>query len=103
MNQTPTLAAAPALDESREITVTVLYFARLREALGRGTEQVTLPAGPQTVAVLHAHLCSRGGVWSAELGSSRPVRVAVNQDMARGDTPLAEGDEVAFFPPVTGG
>jgi len=52
---------------------------------------------------LRAHLRSRGGAWEAELAAEKPVRAAVNQDMAQADTVLADGDEVAFFPPVTGG
>jgi sulfur-carrier protein len=89
--------------QASEITVTVLYFARLREALGRSSEQVNLPAGRQTVAALRAHLRSRGGAWETELAAEKPVRAAVNQDMAQSDTALADADEVAFFPPVTGG
>jgi sulfur-carrier protein len=89
--------------QASEITVTVLYFARLREALGRSSEQVRLPTGRQNVAELRAHLRARGGPWEAELAADKPVRAAVNQDMAQGDTGLADADEVAFFPPVTGG
>ena len=87
----------------RVTTVQVLYFARLKEALGRGGEQVALPAGATTVAGLREHLRARGGVWEAELAATRAVRAAVNHDMASNDTPLRQGDEVAFFPPVTGG
>ena len=101
MNQTETRLHKPPADQASQITVTVLYFARLREALGRNSEQVGLPAGRQTVASLRAYLRSRGGAWEAELAAEKPVRAAVNQDMAQADTPLAEGDEVAFFPPVT--
>jgi sulfur-carrier protein len=57
----------------------------------------------QDVASLTAWLRSRGGPWERELASGKPVRVAVNQDMAVAGTPVADGDEVAFFPPVTGG
>ena len=81
----------------------ILYFARLKETLGQGAERIELPAGVADVAGLTAWLRARGGVWEQELASSRPVRVAVNQDMARGDTQVNDGDEVAFFPPVTGG
>jgi molybdopterin synthase sulfur carrier subunit len=91
----PTTVETPA--------VTVLFFARLREVLGCERERVSLPPGTRTVAALREHLRARGGAWEAELGARKPVRVAVNQDMADADTPLADGDEVAFFPPVTGG
>ena len=52
---------------------------------------------------LRALLVARGGPWERELAPSRPVRAAVNQAMAHGDSQIADGDEVAFFPPVTGG
>ena len=83
--------------------VTVLYFARLRESLGRGSEQITLPAGVRDLEGLRALLMARGGAWEQELAPHKPVRAAVNQAMAVGDAPIADGDEVAFFPPVTGG
>jgi molybdopterin synthase sulfur carrier subunit len=83
--------------------VTVLYFARLREALGRSSEQIALPATVRDVEGVRALLMARGGEWERELGPGRPVRAAVNQAMAVGDTQVADGDEVAFFPPVTGG
>lgn len=83
--------------------VTLLFFARLREVLGVDREQLTLPDPVADVAALRAHLQARGGAWAAELAAARPLRVAVNQDMAAPDTPLRHGDEVAFFPPVTGG
>jgi molybdopterin synthase sulfur carrier subunit len=83
--------------------VRVLYFARLKEALGRDMEQFPLPQDVTTVAALRAHLQGRGGAWASELAPGKAVRVAVNQDMATGDTPIRAGDEVAFFPPVTGG
>lgn len=82
--------------------IEVRYFASLREALGRGGE--TLEAeGPGDVASLLARLRGRGGVWREALGENQPVLVAVNQALATPDTPIADGDEVAFFPPVTGG
>ena len=84
-------------------SVTVLFFARLREALGSEREQLALPEGVADVAALREHLRQRGGPWSVELASGKPIRVAVNQDMAAPDTPLRHGDEIAFFPPVTGG
>ena len=88
---------------SRIVTIEVLYFARLREAFGREREQVELPGNVQDVAGLTAWLRSRGEPWERELAPGKPVRIAVNQDMAAADTPVGNGDEVAFFPPVTGG
>lgn len=82
------------------------YFARLRESFERDTESLDVPEG-WTVGHLLAHLRARGGAWAreldAELGASRAFRVAVNQDIATPEQALADGDEVAIFPPVTGG
>jgi sulfur-carrier protein len=83
--------------------VKLLYFARLREDLGTSTEEVALPEGVTTVASLRAHLMARGGPWASVLANGKALRVAVNQDMADPATPVKPGDEVAFFPPVTGG
>ncbi|HTR58606.1 MAG TPA: molybdopterin converting factor subunit 1 [Casimicrobiaceae bacterium] len=83
--------------------VQLVYLARLREAFGLATESVALPREVGTVAALLAWLSRRGGAWAAELAPGRAVRVAVNHDVARGETPVRAGDEVAFFPPVTGG
>jgi molybdopterin synthase sulfur carrier subunit len=83
--------------------VTVLYFARLRETLGQGSEQIALPANVRDLEGLRAMLVARGGVWGEALAPHKLVRAAVNQVMAVGDVPVGDGDEVAFFPPVTGG
>jgi sulfur-carrier protein len=83
--------------------VTILYFARLREALGTSSEELALPPSVHDLAGLRATLVARGGAWAEELGRPGAIRAAVNQDMAAPDTPIKEGDEVAFFPPVTGG
>lgn len=82
--------------------VEVLYFAGLREAVGSSGERLALPEGVATVSDLRAHLAARGEVWHA-LAAGRQVRAAVNQRMVDGDAAVAAGDEVAFFPPVTGG
>ena len=81
--------------------ITVKYFASIREALGQGSEQFDTCAA--TVADLRNALMARGGAYAEVLARGRAVRVAVNQVMGREDTPLQEGAEVAFFPPVTGG
>ncbi len=83
--------------------ITLLYFARLREAFGMASEQLALPAGAATLESVRATLAARGGVWAQELAAGRAFRAAVNQAIARADTPVKDGDEVAFFPPVTGG
>lgn len=83
--------------------VTVLYFARLRELLGVAQENIVLPAEAISIAGLLDHLRARGEPWQAVLAYSQGYRVAVNQDMAELATPLHEADEVAIFPPVTGG
>jgi molybdopterin synthase sulfur carrier subunit len=83
--------------------ITVLYFARLREALGTASEQIALPGGVRDLDGLRAMLVARGGAWAEELAGNRALRAAVNQTMANGDTRIADGDEIAFFPPVTGG
>lgn len=83
--------------------ITILYFARLREALEKESEELALPAEVRDLEGLRALLIGRGGAWEQELAPSRPVRAAVNQTMVHGNMPVADGDEVAFFPPVTGG
>ena len=83
--------------------VRVLYFAALREQLGTPGEELEVPAGVATVAALRSHLRGRGGAWQLALADGRLVRAAVNQDMAQPSAALKAGDEVAFFPPVTGG
>jgi len=84
-------------------TLKLVFFARLREDLGTPAEELALPASVATVAALRAHLVARGGAWAAALAQGKAVRVAVNHAMAQPTTPLKPGDEVAFFPPVTGG
>ena len=83
--------------------ITLLYFARLREALGAGSELLALPPTVRTLNALRGHLAQRGGAWEKEMAEGRNLRAAVNQAVATADAPIADGDEVAFFPPVTGG
>ena len=83
--------------------VTLLYFASLRESLGRSREQVALPRATSTVSSLVEELRSRDDRWSEAFAPGKQWRVAVNQQMADLATPLKPGDEIAFFPPVTGG
>ena len=83
--------------------ITLLYFARLREALGSGREELVLPSGINTLGALRTYLAQRGEAWAKEMAAGRNLRAAVNQDIATADTPVKDGDEIAFFPPVTGG
>lgn len=83
--------------------VQVLFFASIREKVGAGAEEVELPAGVATVDGLRQHLRARGGAWAEALAEGKLLRTAVNQDMAPGTASIKAGDEVAFFPPVTGG
>jgi sulfur-carrier protein len=81
--------------------VRILYFARIRDAVGIDKEDTELPKGVTTVSGLLDWIRQRGGTWAEQL--DRPFKVAVNQELAGVETPLRDGDEVAVFPPVTGG
>ena len=83
--------------------VTVRFFASVKESLGTEAEELELPDGVSTVAAVRAHLRSRGGAWAETLADTRRITAAVNQDMAKASSPVQAGDELAFFPPVTGG
>ena len=91
------------MPDSPVATLNVVYLARLREVLGRAGETLPLTAGPTTVGVVLDTLRARDGEWARELGHGRAVRVAVNHVMAGPQTPVRAGDELAVFPPVTGG
>ena len=83
--------------------LTVRFFAGLKEQLGRDVEEIDVPAGIGTVAALRGHLMQRGGDWQAAFAEKKLVRAAINQEMAQPAAAIKAGDEVAFFPPVTGG
>ncbi len=83
--------------------VDILFFASLREALGREREAADLPETVRTIGDLRQWLAARGGAWATALSPERAVRAARNHTMVGADASLAPGDEVAFFPPVTGG
>lgn len=85
------------------MTIQLKFFAGLREAIGTSGEALALPPGVANVGALRAHLAARGGVWAEHFAPQRNLRAAVNQDMAGLDAAVNAGDEVAFFPPVTGG
>ena len=81
----------------------LLYFAWLRTRIGCAEEEVELPSDVRNVAALLDWLRSRGDRYSGALRDLSVIRVAVNQDYVRPEHPVREGDEVAIFPPVTGG
>ena len=82
------------------MSVQVLYFASLKEALGLSGETVELQSELKTVGALRDWLVAQG---RDRLATAKNLRCAVNQEMAGLDAPIADGDEIAFFPPVTGG
>jgi molybdopterin synthase sulfur carrier subunit len=78
------------------------YFASLRETLGTGAEQIELPGNINDLSGLTDWLRTRGEPWQEALADNR-IHVAINQEIVNHDSPVADGDEVAWFPPVTGG
>jgi molybdopterin synthase sulfur carrier subunit len=85
------------------VRVKLLYFAWLRARIGCAEEEIELPLRVQDVAGLLVWLQARGGRYAEALRDLSVVRVAVNQDYVARDHPLQAGDEIAIFPPVTGG
>ena len=83
--------------------MTLLYFAWVREAIGTGEETLTLPEDVATVDQLLAWLRTRGDGYTQALAEPDRIRVAVNQDYVGPDAAVTDADEVAIFPPVTGG
>lgn len=82
-------------------TITVRYFASIREALGTGSETLQTPAA--TIAELRDELIARGGPHAEALARGRAMRMALNQTMSSESAELPDRAELAFFPPVTGG
>jgi molybdopterin converting factor subunit 1 len=83
--------------------VKILYFAWVRQKVGLAEEDVSPPRDVRDVAGLVAWLATRGPGHAAAFADPKQIRAAVNQDFATPDQAVAAGDEVAFFPPVTGG
>jgi sulfur-carrier protein len=84
-------------------TITLMYFAWVREKVGRGREEVTLPVSVATVADLVAWLKTRGPEYEVAFAKSDVIRAAINQTHVKFSAGLSGAREVAFFPPVTGG
>ena len=85
------------------MTIQLVFLARFRERFGVSREGFALSADSNTVSALLAALRERGGAFAEELAEGRAFRVAVNQEVVALDHPVKAGDEVAIFPPVTGG
>jgi molybdopterin synthase sulfur carrier subunit len=85
------------------VKLRVLYFAALRERVGRAEETVDVPETVRVVGELQRWLAARDEPWSGAFAETRRVRAAVDQAMATDAAELHENAEVAFFPPVTGG
>ncbi len=83
--------------------IKILYFASLRESLGTGSESLDLPEGINRIDALKEILSGRGDQWLRAFTGGANLLVSVNQQMADDLTHIKEGDEIAFFPPVTGG
>ncbi len=81
----------------------MMYFAWLRAKIGVAEERIEPPSEIATVADLLDWLKARGGGYGDALADLSVVRVAVNQEYVKADHPVAAGDEVALFPPITGG
>jgi sulfur-carrier protein len=83
--------------------IALRFFASVREELGTASEMLALPEGVTTVRAVRELLQKRGGVWASALADDKPLRTAFNHVMCIPETAIADGGEVAFFPPVTGG
>jgi molybdopterin converting factor subunit 1 len=95
------LPIGPAISPT-SVSLQMVYLARLREAFGLASERLVVDGGTSVAHVLDV-LRSRGGAWQYELAAGRAVRVAINHELAAVDATVAEGDEIALLPPVTGG
>lgn len=83
--------------------IKVLYFARLKESLNYSTEDMDLPVDIKTIAQLKTHLAKRGEAWTNLFSGKQSIRAAINHALVDDNAVIKNGDEVAFFPPVTGG
>ncbi len=85
------------------MNIKVLYFARIKEAVNYSTEDIDLPVGVSTVMALKNYLALRGDIWANLFNGKQVVRAAINHTLVDDLSTINAGDEVAFFPPVTGG
>lgn len=83
--------------------VNVLYFAWVRERVGKSAETIEVPASVLTVGDLLQHLRSRGPEYEHAFAKPEVIRAAIDRTHVKAGTPIAGAREIAFFPPVTGG
>ncbi len=84
-------------------TLDLVYFAWVREAIGRDDERIERPSSSTIIADLIAELAARGGGYAQALGDPQRLRAALDQHFVPLDSPIGEARELALFPPVTGG
>ncbi len=83
--------------------ITIKYFARLSESLGMKSEEIEFNQASNSVESLMQSLVARGEPWTTEFSTENKILVAVNHELSNRQATLKQDDEVAFFPPVTGG
>ena len=85
------------------MNISILYFARIKEAVNYSSENIDLPTDVTTVTALKNYLSLRGENWANLFNGKQVVRAAINHTLVDDLAAINAGDEVAFFPPVTGG
>lgn len=85
------------------MSVRIVYFAWVRERIGKGSEELELPAGVVTVGDLIAHLATLGEEYAETLAVPGVIRAALDEEHAEHDEPIGTAREIALFPPMTGG
>ena len=85
------------------MNIKILYFARIKEAVNYSTEEIDLPSNISSVIALKNYLALRGDTWADLFNGKLTIRAAINHELVDNLAPIKAGDEVAFFPPVTGG
>ncbi|KJS08417.1 MAG: molybdenum cofactor biosynthesis protein MoaD [Hoeflea sp. BRH_c9] len=85
------------------MSVRIVYFAWVRERIGKGSEELELPAGVKTVGDLIAHLGTLGEEYAEALSVPGVIRAAIDEEHAGHDEPIGGAREIALFPPMTGG
>ncbi len=83
--------------------IEILYFAWLRQKIGKNAETINLPSNVKNIKQLIGYLCGLAPEYHEAFQDLRVIKMACNQDYATLDSKVCDGDEIAFFPPVTGG